>query len=474
MKEYLLIDEFEIKGQWMRPGSERVAAGILFYSKDQIRLELFDSIGSEGKSNKSDVIWGVTESGEEITLFSTIQINSRTQIGKYSLNFKTYIASQIFVGMHCVDLEKIKLYAMEIEFSYFPEWLGEAVFNTHGTTISERSISINEPELIQIDIPSIDAELKGCGSIRTSNDFYRKVEFTSVSKLKLVSNELRSFEWFKKQLYTLQKLMTVLTGRSIYILDLIFIGKEEERNDYMNKSYTVYNEYKWFIRQGDMKLENNIREDSFIMSYKHVKENFGTIVNKWFESEEKLDIVYDLLTGEYFGITHTTKSFNNLMQSIEAFHRRNYSGTLIETDDYALYLAELNKYIKDTAPDKLKDKLMGSVRYGNELSLRHRLVQLTDSLSLDSRELIFGDEKKVKNFIQKLVATRNYLTHYDQNGKSNIIESEERLYAIQRLKAFMTILLFKELGIEEEDIVKRFNEDYRMKYQLLRAKSVFE
>lgn len=474
IREYLFNDEFEIKGVWMRPGSDLQVAGILIYSNEQIRLELFDTIGSEDPSNKTGVIWGVTETGEEISLFSAFRINFKSHMGKYSLNFETYRASQIFVGMHCVDLNKTNFYAMEIEFSYLPEWLGETVFKTQGSEIGARSIRINEPELILIDIPYIDAKLKGSGMIRSSNDQYRKAEFTSVSTLKLVPNESRSFEWFEKQLNTLQKLMTVLTGRGIYILDLIFTGDEIERNELMNKSYSVYNKHKLFIRQRPVKLETKITEDSFILSYKNVKSNFGTIVNKWFESEEKMDVVYDLFTGEYFGITHTTKSFSNLMQSIEAFHRRNYPGTLIESNDFDLYLSELNNYIKDTAPSKLKDKLMGSVKYSNELSLRKRLIELTNSLSLEARELIFGDEKSLKKFIQKLVNTRNYLTHYDQKGSSGIIETENRIFAIQRLKAFMTILIFKELGIKEEEIIQRFKDDYRMNFQLSRANMKFE
>ncbi|WP_393964455.1 HEPN domain-containing protein [Exiguobacterium sp. S22-S28] len=468
IKNYLLNDEFEIKGTWMLPEGEQVA-GILFYSNDQIRLELFNSLGAKDNSNGLDVIFGVTESGEEITLLSAMRTNLKSHIGKHSLTFETYRASQIFVGMHCKSLDDIDFEAMEIEFSYFPEWLGEAVFKTHGRTLSDKTISINELDLIQIDIPFINAELKGSGSIRTNNDLYRKAEFTSVSRLKLVPNEIKNFEWFRKQLYTLQKLMTVLTGRSVYILDLIFIKEEPGHNELMNMDFIDSKEYKLLMRQGSIKLETKITEDSFIMSYQHVKSNFGEIVNKWFESEEKLDVVYDLFAGEYFGVTHITKSFSNLMQSIEAFHRRNQPGTLIKSEDYDLYLNKINDYIKNTAPDRLKDKLIGSIKYGNEYSLRHRLIQLTDSLSSESRILIFGDESNIKKFIQKLVDTRNYFTHYDEVGKSRIIESEKRIYAIQRLRLFMTMLLFKELGIKEEYIVERFKKDPRIHYQLVRA-----
>ncbi|MFT0635844.1 HEPN domain-containing protein, partial [Pseudomonas sihuiensis] len=106
--------------------------------------------------------------------------------------------------------------------------------------------------------------------------------------------------------------------------------------------------------------------------------------------------------------------------------------------------------------------------------LRHRLIELINLLSSEARELIFGDEKSQKKFIQKLVNTRNYLTLYDQKGSSGIIESEKRILAIQRLKAFMTILIFKELGMKEEEIIKRFKEDYRMNFQLSKANMEFE
>lgn len=467
VKEHLLSEEFGIKGMWMFPGAEQVA-GILFYSNDQIRLELFDSLGPEDDSNKAKVIFGVTETGEEITLLSAIRTNTKSHMGRHSLTFETYRANQILAGIHCENLDEIKFDAMDIEFSYFPEWLGNAIFKTNGRTI-DKTISINELDLIHIDIPYIDAKLKGSGSIRINNDLFRKAELTSVSTLKLVPNEPKDFEWYKKQLYNLQKLMTVLSGRSVYILDVLFIKEEDGYNDLVDVAFKNTMKIKWFMRQGTINLESKITEDSFLMSYRDVKSNFGDIVNKWFENEERLDVVYDLFVGEYFGITHTSKSFSTLMQSIEAFHRRSDSSTIISREAYTLYFEELKDHLKKNSPKELKDKLIGSLEHVNEYSLRTRLIKLIDSLSLEAKELIFGDEKKIKGFIDKLVKTRNYFTHYDESLKFKIIKSEKRIYAIQRLRLFMTILIFKELGINEKEIIKRFKEYPQIRFQLMRA-----
>lgn len=477
-----LMDKFEVKGEWKLPTTQHVTSGTLFYSKDKIQLELFGKLDPEEKriDNKlksPEVIWGVSEAGEEFTLISTVRTKSRSHLGNYEFNLETYESQQLLVGKHINDIETCIFESMSIEFTYLPEWLGIQLFHTNINPDSyENSIKTITPELFEIEILNIDAVIKSSGFLKFNNDFYRKAEIVSVSTLKLVPREMKNFGWFKEQLYTLQKLMTLLAGRSIYVESILFKGEEIEQSlPFHHESSKISSSYKWFFKQGSVKIKENINTEDFLMSYKDIKKDFGVIVNKWFEKKEKLDVVFELYTGEFFKNTHLTTSFSNFMQAIEAFHRRNYDSKLMGNDDFEKFRLEFNKYIDQNAPSELKDKLKGTVKYGNELSLKRRLVELVNTLSLETKELFFGDgdEKNIKKFLQKLVDTRNYLTHYDMAGKSNVINTDNRFYAIQRLKAFLTLLLIKELDINEVIILEKIQKSTQLNYFLRKANTKF-
>src|SRR5438270_13927497 len=66
--------------------------------------------------------------------------------------------------------------------------------------------------------------------------------------------------------------------------------------------------------------------------------------------------------------------------------------------------------IPPTSPPGLRDKLRIVLKYANQYSLRKRLDSLLNELGTDSRKKIAPFPPL---FIEKIVNTRNYLTHYD-------------------------------------------------------------
>lgn len=474
-KDQLLRDDFEVKGSWEIPGTNHIVPGILYYSNEKVRLELFGKLRPDGDPINSewqpiDIIWGVTEGGESFTLFSAVLTNFKTHLGMRAFSQETYEGFQFLVGQHIENLEKMRFESMNVELTYLPEWIGMPSLYTSS---NEYSINAKATELFEIEIPAIDAVIKSSGIFKFSNDSYRKAEILSTSSLKLIPNEAKSFDWFEEQLFSIQQLMTLLTGKSIYLESVNFVGQEEFISSDFVKNFKVREQYRFFFRQGPLKKIQNFREDQFLIPYKHIAKDFDLILNNWFEKRDKLDVVFELFTGEFFNTTHLTTSFSNFMQAIEAFHRKNYEGKLIDSEEFESIKSELNSFIDQHAPQNLKDKLKGSVNYGNEFTLKKRLVELSDTLSLESKNLLFGDEKKVNKFLQKLVSTRNYLTHYDESGKSNIIDIDNRFYAIQRLKVFITLLLLKELGIPENLISNNIKGNNQLHYHLEKAKEIF-
>jgi hypothetical protein len=74
-----------------------------------------------------------------------------------------------------------------------------------------------------------------------------------------------------------------------------------------------------------------------------------------------------------------------------------------------------------TVPEKHKEWLEEELAYSNEPTLRKRLKEILNKYSKITGSLI----KNRKSFINKVVVTRNYLTHYDSNSKGQAAKGEE-------------------------------------------------
>jgi hypothetical protein len=81
--------------------------------------------------------------------------------------------------------------------------------------------------------------------------------------------------------------------------------------------------------------------------------------------------------------------------------------------------------------------------------LRKRLRELLCSLEDETTKLIADSPGK---FAEDVTATRNYLTHYSSELQAQAFKGGELYAAYLRLRALLTIILFKELGLEEKDI----------------------
>jgi hypothetical protein len=130
-------------------------------------------------------------------------------------------------------------------------------------------------------------------------------------------------------------------------------------------------------------------------------------------------------------------------------------------EDYANVRYVLEKAIPDWVEKEHHEKSLKSrIKYGNEFSLRTRLNKIFAEYQENLIEFI---ENK-NAFIEKVIDTRNYLTHYDKKEKAAIGEELDPI--IQKLKILLKICLLTELGFSSEEIKKLFsrNKRYQREY----------
>lgn len=80
-------------------------------------------------------------------------------------------------------------------------------------------------------------------------------------------------------------------------------------------------------------------------------------------------------------------------------------------------------------------------------------------LTRDTKDLIDKKETELINeFYRKIVATRNYYSHYKADRK-NVLEFCQMNETINVLKALLIMILFSHMGIDKEKIIKTITED---------------
>jgi len=147
-----------------------------------------------------------------------------------------------------------------------------------------------------------------------------------------------------------------------------------------------------------------------------------------------------------------------MTQAIEAYHRHKFEGKYLSDKDYKPIYNRFKEIIKVLdIEDSFKDALKSKLKYGNEYSLRKRLKDLF----VKYRDITQNFIKDEDNFVNRIVDTRNYLTHYDKKLK-NIAEGRDLYRITQKLKKILQICLLSELGFIKEEIQSMFLRDKRL------------
>lgn len=88
-------------------------------------------------------------------------------------------------------------------------------------------------------------------------------------------------------------------------------------------------------------------------------------------------------------------------------------------------------------------------------------------LNLSSDRINLKDKKEtelINEFYQKIVATRNYYSHY-KNDKRKVLEFCQMNETINVLKALLVMILYSHMEIDKETIRKIMIEDSELHFQ---------
>jgi hypothetical protein len=133
----------------------------------------------------------------------------------------------------------------------------------------------------------------------------------------------------------------------------------------------------------------------------------------------------------------------------------------MSVEEYKPVYDALVNAIPDWVSSDLKYRLKEYLKYGREFSLRKRMKDIIYIYQANIDRFI-GNKNA---FIEKVVDTRNYQTHHDEDLKERAAGGEELDRLTQKLKVLLEVCLLTELGFSSEEIKGLFSRNSRYQYE---------
>ncbi len=442
-------ESFEYKGYWWLPeNEERRIAGTLKYSpEDGPILELIGSfwdLPGLQKVKGPDIILGKSDNGKLITLFG--YGGRKDKISFPGLSCTTVRMQIVFIGFHFKKREDLVFDSLSINYNYLNEWYTENPFSVEWGLPKSYKIHYQQPAPLIVELqefkislePELSVNHQRAGDINLKYFVYLKIEGDRKNHFEDLMNFMEKLRNFislgvKRPIYSNKvKVKTdkyVIKGQDGKELNpLIDVFYKKRRKEYMEKT---------------------LIPSDLLFSFNDIKSQFKNCLKKWIEIDELIKPVKDL----YFGTLYNPRmflenKFLNLVQALETYHSRRYKGSYsINPKEFG----EIVGKILEVIPSKYKKYFEGRLKYANEYNLRKRIKEIIKKSS-NIIEFYLSNNREKKDFINKVVNTRNYLTHYDEKLKNKAAKSEDLYWLNLKLKILVEILLMKETGIDSEYI----------------------
>ena len=439
-----LFDSFELRGKWWLPNAPdyRVHGTLSYIPAQRIELHL-DGKFQDPKIEdilrlhpfKTEAILGETVEEESITLYGAFASRvSRTD---------SFVANALFIGERFSNGSDLLISGALLDYSNLDEWASIRLIKMEkGETAESYRVAIPVSPISLFDMAQVGPFKKLDLMVGVQSSFVGS-RFSAQLRTFFdcdFENSL-SLDVAESTLYRMASLLSILQGEVTYSTKVRF-----KVFDKHNPDRTLL----WF-RVPRIKEPPVLKTHEMNLSLAELgSENAARLFGGWFTKAITLEPVYDLLVGTYTRQSERNK-FRVLANALEAFHRTVQGGMYMSKEAYKPIRKALEAAIPPGLDADFHERLKAAIRYGYQYSLRTRLMALLRGLS--DRTVEAAVQTDIESFIELVVSVRNYLTHFDEAGKPEILKDTQGIYNLNlRLRAVLIILLFTFLGLPEEKV----------------------
>jgi hypothetical protein len=461
---YTLLDDFALKGIWWLPEQPdlQISGTLLFENEKKISLELlgsFHELKTFGAGNffQPEIILGVTDNGLICTLFRNFE--TRNQLNIPGIQNSIIESQYLFIGKHFNARNEICFSSLQVNFTNLENWLALTPFSMEIPDKIKNGVwkLIHKwPSEFIAKIEKFNSKIESTHEFKTEGDHIRNAIWKSKAYLKITPDKPKHFKWYWSVIYDLCNFLTLLIGATTYITHVKAYGDDIEINPGQKTKETI----ELFFTQKKPGINEGLHPFEMIIPFPRIAEKIDKVISLWFSKSQDFRSVYDLFFGTFYNPgMYLQFQFLSLMQAIESFHRVTKVGKYLSDEDWKPYREKLANEISVELDSGHRESLKSRIKYGNEYSLRKRLSELLQSIDGKTLSVLSPTNKYFTGIV---VDTRHYLTHYDDELKDSSLKGADLYWANQRLRIFLTILLLKEIDIEENVILESMKENNKI------------
>lgn len=429
-----------LMGIWSLPEmSNPPINGLLKYDDGSVVLtttEQFNGI-KDLEIDKYPIINGFTVNGKKITFIDCGKPSQK--INMPGLFEFTYNPSVIIIGEQYKNAE-IKVKSVDAHFFGFEKWVDDRPFQAFQLPDTKEIVTqykMPAPYVCNINGMKISTN----NDCKYHLDFNESLDVKQTTRVSIEFDEVQHWENAVRELFNYGAFLTLCMGtRSV--LDNI-----SAKNESGDKIEIIYNHT--FERMPKLKAE-------FLIDFKDIKDDYEKHLKYWYSKKDEMSPIIDYFV-EAHNIDRTINlptSFLKMVQALESYSRKTRKETLIPPEEHLKKIEKILS-VHDDANEKrwLSDVLSTPIL--NEPSCTSRI----SALMAETSEVLSVSKKKLRSLGYKIVVTRNYYTHFNDDLKDKILSDHDIYYVITLLKYVLRIHLFFELNINAEYIKERLGSD---------------
>lgn len=438
-------EEYKKSGYFWLPGErdKKVPGTLTIKDGGDIELEvvgLFDDSKEalQGDHNIGRIV-GTIEGGRYITLEDCFYKTMQLPIAEVTKSI--VYSNMVLSGAMWEHNENITFNTYSFSFDLLDEWLCTSSIDvSYSEDFKSAAITYTQLNTINYELDNgMNLEISFRNTLPGIGAHFTEAKITQEAFFKLRSEDPRPLEDYKNIVYKIHNLI------SFAIDDIVSLKWVQATSDDLRMSETrpvdidIYYSSRPYKEQVPNKMWHEM-----MFTFPTIKNNAQDIFNNWINAYETLSPAiglyfstqtdaYDFLEGEFLAFA----------QGIETFHRRTSNESWMDPSEYQSIVAA----IMEDCPEGFEGWLESRLKYGNEISLRQRIKKIIEPFKKH-----LGNQKNRKIFIGKVVDTRNYLTHYDEDSKEQAATGRELWELNQKIEAIFKLHFLTIIGFNESEI----------------------
>lgn len=457
-------ESFTIKGYWWLPGNSQRVAGDLVYDVAELRLELCGGLTdaiiesplvATPEQNEFPVIHGESLKKVPITILhsfhskwtpdiTTLAVQPGT---RKALLSSSLLCQKALVGIHLASPDD-GFTSCRIEVPCLETWLGDSPFEFKMDGSGEH---------VQLDYVRPQNTEYVISDYGYSIHFIRTVKPPSFPGFSPSIEHRAYVDIVPSTPMPLEKIEGVAT-EFVALLSFLYGGILQSQRMTLFKRLSDYDGSALYYPRPKSILSEYGMND-FVIRYADTKELFQELLIGWFGASIHAKRARRLLlSSELRPSKFLDRQFLRLMAVTEVLARDSNLSSVIAEEEFDKLKEQMFVVIRRELSSNMVDSISIRRHKDGQLPLGSKLSNMLNDLKCETAGLFCLDKNK---FIQGIVTSRNYWTHYSK--KKRVLQDVDLHWTIRKLSLMLRIILLLKAGVSEDVLQRLVNCHHRLR-----------